>query len=222
MENDVKVQDVAIYLGPSLPINLAEEILPAQYLPPIRREDLIEIIRIKPKIIGIIDGVFFEKAAVGHREILQVIKAGILVVGASSMGALRAAELEPFGMIGVGKVFRMYRDGVVESDDEVALMCDPVTNVAYSEALVNVRVTLESASHKGIITSDEADEILNTGKKIWYPERNWERLLRDGISDESRRYKIFEWIENNKKDQKREDACEALRYIQERMNNDFI
>ena len=216
------MQDVIIYLGPSLPINLAEEILPAHYLPPIRREDLIEIIRIKPKIIGIIDGVFFEKAAVGHREILQIIKQGIQVVGASSMGALRAAELEPFGMIGVGKIFRMYRDGVIESDDEVALMCDPVTNVAYSEALVNVRITLESAYHMGIITADETDEILNAGKKIWYPERNWDRLLRDGISDESRRLKITEWIENNKIDQKREDACEALQFIKGKMINDFM
>lgn len=216
------MQDVIIYLGPSLPTDLAKEILPAQYLPPIRREDLIEIIRINPKIIGIIDGLFFEKAAVGHREILQIIKAGILVVGASSMGALRAAELEPFGMIGVGKIFRMYRDGVIESDDEVALMCDPVTNVAYSEALVNVRVTLESASHEGIITSDEANQILDAGKNTWYPERNWGRLLHDGIPDESRRLKISEWIVNNKIDQKREDACEALRYIRDRMKSEFI
>lgn len=87
----------------------------------------------KPRIIGIIDGVFFEDAAVGHREVLEVMKHGITVVGASSMGALRAAELEPFGMIGIGEIFRMYRDGIIESDDEVALMCDPTTNMAFSE-----------------------------------------------------------------------------------------
>lgn len=216
------MQDVVIFLGPSLPVSLAEEILPAQYLPPISREDLIEIFNNKPRIIGIIDGVFFEKAAVGHREILQILRAGILVVGASSMGALRAAELEPFGMIGVGKVFSMYRDGVIESDDEVALMCDPITNVAYSEALVNVRITLESGIHQGIITSDEANEIIKAGMQIWYPERTWERLLLDGIPDESRRLKISEWIGNNKIDQKREDACEALRYIRDRMKSEFI
>jgi hypothetical protein len=38
------------------------------------------------------------------------------------MGALRAAELHTFGMVGVGRVFEGYRDGVYEDDDEVAVV----------------------------------------------------------------------------------------------------
>ena len=46
--------------------------------------------------------------------------AGTQVFGAASMGALRAAELAPFGMIGVGAIFAAYRDGRLTGDDEVA------------------------------------------------------------------------------------------------------
>ncbi|PKL60877.1 MAG: TfuA-related McrA-glycine thioamidation protein, partial [Methanomicrobiales archaeon HGW-Methanomicrobiales-4] len=87
-----------IYLGPSLQPDEAEQVLPSGpevlYLAPVRRGDLASAIAARPKIIGIIDGLFFENAAVGHREVLGALRAGIRVIGASSMGALRAAELE--------------------------------------------------------------------------------------------------------------------------------
>lgn len=42
------------------------------------------------------------------------------------MGALRAAELHRYGMIGIGKIFAMYRDGE-EDDSLVAMTYDPVS-----------------------------------------------------------------------------------------------
>lgn len=210
------MHDVIIYLGPSLPAAEAEKILSAEYRPPVRRIDLLEVIQRKPKVVGIIDGVFFEDAAVGHREVMEVIKRGIIVVGASSMGALRAAELEPFGMIGIGEVFRMYRDGAVESDDEVALMCDPTTNMAFSEALVNIRVTVRHGVDTGFITSDEAETIIETGKALWYPDRSWPRILQSGTFASERKEQIMEWVRSNRIDQKQEDAKEALAYIRDR------
>ncbi|PWR74795.1 TfuA-related McrA-glycine thioamidation protein [Methanospirillum stamsii] len=209
------MQDVIIYLGPSLPVNEAEKILPATYRPPVRRVDLLEAIHIKPRIVGIIDGVFFEDAAVGHREVLEVIKAGITVVGASSMGALRASELYPFGMIGVGEVFRMYKEGIIESDDEVALMCDPTTHTAFSEALVNVRVTLTHGVTSGFLSKEETEKIIETGKKLWYPDRSWTRILTDSIPDTKRRDEIKAWLVVNAIDQKREDAKVALMHIRD-------
>ena len=41
------------------------------------------------------------------------------------MGALRAAELHVFGMVGVGRVFELFRDGLLEDDDEVAVAHGP-------------------------------------------------------------------------------------------------
>ncbi len=210
------MHDVIIFLGPSLPVDKAKQILDAEYRPPVRRVDLLEVIQRHPQVVGIIDGVFFEDAAVGHREILAVMKSGIMVVGASSMGALRAAELEPFGMIGIGEVFRMYRDGEIESDDEVALMCDPLCHAACSEALVNIRITLRHGIVTGVITKDEAHEILTTGKRLWYPDRTWSRILKNCALDPSRRDLIHAWIKEHAIDQKQEDAKAALSYIKDR------
>ena len=70
--------------------------------------------------IGIIDGYFENIPSVWHKEILWAMSQGIHVFGSASMGALRAAELAPFGMEGVGAIFEAYRDGWLEDDDEVA------------------------------------------------------------------------------------------------------
>src|SRR3990170_5427699 len=110
-----------VYTGNSISHRDASKILDADYRPPVKRDDIKWLIRSSPEIIGIIDGVFFDSAAVAHREIIEALKGGITVVGGGSMGALRASELESYGMIGVGKVFEMYRKGIIESDDEVAV-----------------------------------------------------------------------------------------------------
>ena len=211
--------DVIIYLGPSLPRVEAEQILPSGpevlYLPPVRRGDLVSAIASGPKIIGIIDGLFFENAAVGHREILGALRAGIRVIGASSMGALRAAELEPFGMEGVGEVFERYRDGILESDDEVALICDPITNIALSEALVNIRITLEKARDNNLIDGDDFSNLLTSSMNLYYPERTWGQVIKSGTMPQEKREELRIWLEENRVDQKREDAKRALIYIRE-------
>ncbi|UUZ56476.1 TfuA domain-containing protein [Massilia sp. H-1] len=82
-----------------------------------------------------------------HKEILHALALGIRVYGGSSMGALRAAELHPFGMRGVGRIFGDFASGVLEDDDEVALIHGPA-DTAYacqSEAMANIRCALEEA-----------------------------------------------------------------------------
>ncbi len=87
----------------------------------------------------------------GPREILNALEGGIKVVGGSSMGALRASELDVYGMVGVGKIYRWYKEGAINSDDEVALVFHPETGRALSEPLVNIRATLEILHSKGMI-----------------------------------------------------------------------
>ena len=114
--------DIVVFLGPSLPPGEARRTLPARYLPPARCGDVLRIRRLKPRAIALIDGLFETTAAVWHKEILLALEDGIAVLGASSMGALRAAELEPYGMTGVGAIFEAFRDGVYTDDDDVALL----------------------------------------------------------------------------------------------------
>ena len=110
---------IIIYTGLSLSFDEAREILDTTedveviYKRPIKRGDLNHDIKENPDIIGIIDGVFHQSSAVGHREILNVIKKGIEVYGASSMGALRASELDSLGMHGIGYVYNQYATGKI-------------------------------------------------------------------------------------------------------------
>ncbi len=209
--------DAIIYLGPSLSRDEAESILPSgssvEYRLPVRRGDLAGAITTHPLIIGIIDGLFFENAAIGHREILGAIRAGIRVIGASSMGALRAAELESFGMEGVGEIFHRYKVGNIESDDEVALICDPVSGEALSEALVNIRITLEMAVASGGITETESSLILQSAKSHYYPERTWGMTFSTVDLSQERKEEIRLWLSLHRYDQKGEDARAALHYI---------
>ncbi len=119
------MQRIIVFLGPSLDRESAGKILAAEYRPPAKRGDITRAAGDGASVICLIDGVFHQDNAVAHREILAAVKKGVKVVGASSMGALRAAEMDTLGMVGIGEIYRMYRDGELESDDEVALVFDP-------------------------------------------------------------------------------------------------
>ncbi|MHC5861232.1 TfuA-like protein, partial [Nostoc sp.] len=113
---------VAVFLGPSLTQKQARQILHADYYPPACKGDIYRIMAFGVETIVLIDGLFHNTPSVWQRELVDALEEGIQVLGASSMGALRAAELHNFGMIGYGKVFEWYRDGVHDGDDEVALL----------------------------------------------------------------------------------------------------
>ncbi len=208
---------VVIYTGTSISHHDAKKILNADYRPPVKRNDIKRIMRNPPDIIGIIDGVFFDSAAVAHREIIEAIKSGITVVGGASMGALRASELDSYGMIGVGKIYEMYRSGVLESDDEVAVTFDQDTMEALSVPLVNIRATLESAIEKGVITRETAGAILEVAKKLFYPDRNYRNIvsecMKKGIISDPDKGKLLDFLLEHEVDVKREDAVRVLEKI---------
>lgn len=160
---------IIVFLGPSLDHCSAEKILSAEYRPPAKRGDLLRAAEDGAAIIGLIDGVFHQESAVAHREILTAMKKGARVIGASSMGALRAAEMDTLGMTGIGEVYRMYKSGELESDDEVALVFDPESGYSLSEPLVNIRFTLRKAQDEGILDAPAHDALLSTARSVFYP-----------------------------------------------------
>lgn len=175
-------EDVIIFLGPSLSLHEAKEILPARYFPPAKQGDLLSAaVQFKPKIIGLIDGLFSQSLSVWHKEILYALSQGIIVLGASSMGALRAAETAAHGMIGVGKIFELYHSGAIIHDDEVALIHGPKEEgyIPLSLPMVNLRCTLEWAEEQGKITPDECKKVLDLVHAIDYPDRSFERLAKE-------------------------------------------
>jgi TfuA protein len=206
---------IIVFLGPSLDRESAEKILSAEYRPPAKRGDLITAARDGAAIIGLIDGVFHQESAVAHREILAAVKGSIHVVGSSSMGALRAAEMDTLGMVGIGEIYRMYKSGELISDDEVALVFDPTSGLSLSEPLINIRFTLQQARKTGIINTAVHDALLASARSLFYPKRTYKAIVSgagDAV-DTTTRERFLAWIKTNACDQKREDAIEALHYI---------
>src|SRR5512137_2796601 len=209
------MQKIIVFLGPSLEKTAAEKILSAHYLPPAKRGDLLAAVHDGATIIGLIDGVFHQESAVAHREILTAIQKGVRVIGSSSMGALRAAEMDTLGMTGIGEVYRMYKSGELISDDEVALVFDPGTGFALSEPLVNIRFTLREAENRGIITPLDHATLLSAAQSVFYPQRTYGRIVSaagDAVLPETRE-RFLAWVKLNAVDQKRKDAVAALEYI---------
>ena len=174
--------DAVVYLGPSLPRDAAARLLQAEYRPPIRRGDLAQLLPHPPRFVGIVDGEFYQSLAVSPKEILPLLDAGVTVLGAASMGALRAAETWRYGMIGIGRIFGLYRAGEIEGDDEVAVTYCPETYRASSEPLVNFRLALADARHSGLITAAQSSRFIRRLKRIYFPGRTVARFWKEAES----------------------------------------
>jgi len=175
-----------IFVGPTLSVKEAQQVLDAIYLPPVGQSDLLSAIyRYNPSVIGIIDGVFHQSLSVWHKEILFALSRGIQVFGASSMGALRAAETRRYGMVGVGEVYRCYVDGELEDDDEVAISHTSAEFGfrALSEAMVNLRVSFEAAAADGVVSSEVCNHLINIAKSLYFPDRTLPNIFRTAESE---------------------------------------
>ena len=209
---------ILIYTGLSLPFSEAKEILDSHddievvYKRPIKRGDLSHDIKENPDIIAIIDGVFHQYSAVGHREILSVMKKGVKVYGSSSMGALRASELDVLGMEGIGYCYNEYASGNVTSDDDVAVMLDSETLEALSVPLISMNYVFTNAVAENIITKEEKDELIKITKETYYPKRNYAQTLSQSSLDADKKGKLIDFIRTSK-DIKKEDAKELLNHI---------
>ncbi len=163
-----------VFLGPSLPRDEAGALLDAEFRPPVRRGDLTSIEG--GRTVVILDGEFDQNFPVSPKEILRLIDSGGTVIGASSMGAIRAAELADFGMIGIGRIFEAYRSGRIEGDDEVALTYCPLSYRARTVPLVHVRFWLEDLGAAGIVPAVERRLLFRGARRIFYAHRTAESL----------------------------------------------
>lgn len=172
------MKKVIIYLGPSMPADLAKSVFPvADYRPPVCRGDLPSACEEKPSIIGIIDGALFQSLTASPKEILRAIAQGITVMGSSGTGALRAVELYRYGMVGIGTVFRWYQTELLQNDDAVAVLYDQKSYQRLSESLVNIMYTLSRALHDRVIKSHDKQVMLNIARKIYFTNRTYDRIF---------------------------------------------
>ena len=132
---------------------------------------------------------------------------GVTVVGASSMGALRAAGFDGFGMVGVGEVYRRFRSGEPSPTTRSRSSTTPSREYALSEPLVNIRATLEAAVADGEIAPADADAVLAAAQALYFPERTWPAILRRAAVAEAVREAL---ARRPPVDLKRADAIAAL------------
>ena len=152
---------VSAYRGDTIPVFAGPSLAGWVAAPPFSRHapaaagDMLRLLDGPPCTVVLIDGVFDSQRSVWHKEILLLMARGFRVVGAASMGALRAAELAPFGMIGHGAIFRAYASDRITADDEVAVSHAPpaVGGAALSVAQVDVRAAIVAAGMSRAATS---------------------------------------------------------------------
>ena len=207
--------DMIIFAGPSLGVTDPRLVQRIDFRGPAACGDIARAALEQPIAIGLVDGVLETSASVWHKEIIFTLAKGISVFGASSIGAIRAVELAPFGMVGIGEVFRTYRDGVSEDDDEVVLQHGPaeVGFVGLSEAMVNIRATIRSATAAGVVTVIEAKTLCSVAKELFYKDRTWDRIVASAEDVGMSRFvldKLIAWVPANSVDVKRQDAEELV------------
>jgi hypothetical protein len=164
-----------LYAGPSI----AGLVLPEgiELRPPARCGDLAALLDDPPAAVGLVDGYFKIAPSVWHKEILSLLALGTRVIGGASLGALRAVELEPFGMEGIGAIFHGYRSGLLVRDDAVMLVHAPeeLGHAPLSVPLVDAEYTLIGAAIP--------PRALRTMRRILrttpYETRTWRACLAD-------------------------------------------
>ena len=206
-----------IFLGPSLSTEKAKKILDADYRKPAKKGDFLQLVFKETKYVGLIDGFFLQDYPPTPIEIYNLLrKKGTKVYGSSSLGALRAVELSKYGMIGVGKIFNLFRKGILDADDEVAVTFTGYSNYK-SEALIDIRYNLFLAQKMGIIDIETKKVILRISKQTYFPYRTYSDIL-DKCKHKypeinSQIEKFSEHIQTNRKSLKENDAVLLLKRI---------
>lgn len=213
--------DTVFFSGPTISAWEIKQEINAVTLGPVAQGDVMECIHeYRPSRIAIIDGYYENIPAVWHKELLYALSRGIHVYGASSMGALRAAELDTFGMVGIGRIYKMYASGEIEDDDEVAVLHGPkdLGYPALTDAMINLRLALTQAYQENIIDPITAATCIDHIKSIFYKTRSRTALLSfiyDHIGPED--FSNFKsWLDNHYKDQKKADAYTLIEHLKSR------
>jgi hypothetical protein len=214
-----------IFLGPSLSHEKARKILPeAEFQPPAKKGDLLRLAASSDvSMVGLVDGVFLQDYPPTPIEVYQLARReGVLLAGAASLGALRAVELEKFGVVGIGRVFELYKTGRIDADDEVAVTFADGDFHLQSEAMVDIRYNLFLAHKKGIISKDTKKALAKVAKGTYFPHRNYPDIIEVTRRKHSSLTDIdaFQaYIEKNRKSLKEMDAIKLVEFFKARLNS---
>ena len=204
---------IVAYAGPSVPREDRMLFAGVEWRPPAEAGDLLRLDAGPGTTLCLIDGYFDHRPAVRHKEILLLLAEGVRILGASSIGALRAAEMQDFGLVGIGAIFRAFAAGRIDGDDEVALIhAGPDRDWRpFSLPLVDVRASLLRARRGRAVSRDEGRALLAAARSIHYVDRTWAGIVAESGSS---RPGLPGLLEDGAVPLKRLDARECLRAAQ--------
>ncbi|QNJ06875.1 tfuA-like family protein [Synechococcus sp. MEDNS5] len=169
----------AVYIESTFNKNFLPKLNGVDYLPAVKKNDIYRDAEKYDRFL-IVDGVFATSRAVWQREIIHAITIGKTVLGCSSIGALRAAELGVHGMIGSGWVYKNVLSATIEGDDEVSLLysVDPSGNIiSYSVPMATIMWILSSIYGQHYLSDINAAKFLNRIKSKPFNERTFSYIL---------------------------------------------
>jgi len=183
---------LVVFGASSLALVEPKTLIQADLRSPVKRDDLALLVGTPTGTVLILDGVFGSSLAVTPSECRRLIEAGWMVVGASSMGALRASELWSCGMIGLGTIYNYLRVGQIQRDSDVAVVLDPRTFREITLSIVHISSALATAEKAGLITAAKARVLLLAARMIYWAERDWaeckSRFARANIAEDVIRF----------------------------------
>jgi len=168
-----------LFIGPTLHGRKAD-LSGLKVLPPARQGDIASAVLAGATAVGLVDGLFDAVAAVWHKEILYALARGVRVLGAASMGALRAAECARFGMEPVGVIAQSYASGERRDDADVCLAHCPA-ELGYaplSEPLVDAEATIGGLVALGRLDAADAARLLQAARDLFFADRTVPAMLR--------------------------------------------
>lgn len=167
-----------LFIGPSL-YGEAPDLAGISVRSPARQGDIARAVLDSAAAIGLVDGYFDAVAAPWHKEILFALSRGVTMLGASSMGALRAAECAAFGMRPVGGIAHDYYSGALDDDAAVAISHGPeeLGFPPLTEPLVNVRPTLDRLLSLELISEPEHLSIWQRACQLHFKDRSVEAMI---------------------------------------------
>lgn len=175
---------IHVFVGPTIPSADLPNNPEFRYHPPVRNGSLHKLGLGSEDRVVIIDGVYQHTAPIRHKEILSVLRTGARIWGAASMGALRAAELQDFGMQGVGAIYEDYVSGRRTRDSDVAVLQAPAEDGhrALTLALASVEYALRELVSLGVMGPSCGDAILVIAERAHFTERSFV-FLRERASE---------------------------------------
>ncbi|MET8100065.1 TfuA-like protein [Streptomyces sp. NPDC005236] len=198
------------FVGPTLPAQHR----PAgcfEYRPPVRHGDLFDLCLRPGDQVLIIDGVYQHFAPIRHKEILAQLARGVHVAGTASLGALRAAELDGFGMQGLGQVYGQARAGRLSADADVAVLHadDSAGARRLTQAMVCVRHGLTELTEAGKLEPGQAARLEQAAARLHFTERSATGLRHEAGPDRDAMHLLLDHLERHG-DIKTRDARHAL------------